>query len=159
MPMAIHNFSDSNKVGKEGERQVSEYLRSKGYKIIPATLQQQLTENWDIRIEKDGEVRLVEIKTEPKAEKTGNFFWEMTVDTEPGWTQNYKSNPLSISIVWFLPFSKVAYAINSKKLPVLEETIVATFPERTVHNTNYSATGFLVPVSFIASNAQVINIE
>ena len=157
--MTIHNFFDSNKVGKEGERQIAEYLSSKGYKIIPANLYQQLNENWDIRIERGDIVKLLEIKTEPKAEETGNFFWEMTVDTESGWTQNYKSNPLDITIVWFLPTSKIAYAINSNKLPALTEIIRATFPERTVHNTRFSATGFLVPVNFLASKAQVINVE
>jgi hypothetical protein len=146
-------------VGKQGEAEISEYFRSIGYKITPATLYQQLHENWDIKIEKDGEVNFIEVKTEPTAERTNNVFWEMQVGDKPGWTQKYTSNSLEVIIIWFLPVSKVFYAMSSKRLELISKIVENAFPIRTIQNKGFSAFGHLVPLSFLKTKTKQFNIE
>jgi hypothetical protein len=159
MTTKIHDYKDSVKVGTKGEDLISEYFQNRYFEVTRATKHQQLNEHWDLRIDK-GDVRyFIEVKTEPTAEKTRNFFWEVSVGNKVGWTKKYSEDTLDVWIVWLLPDSRVFYALPSSRLEWISKIVENAFPKRIVQNTSYTAEGYLVPISFIDTKATQYSLD
>lgn len=161
--MVTHNFQESNRKGKVGESILSAFFVSKGYEVELANLQQQKEEHWDLKLRKpDTTDRYVEVKTEYKAETTGNVFWEMEVNGKPGWTQLYDDSQLDVIVTWLLPESRTIYMLKAIRLAELTELIKYEFGDkkREVYNTSstgkadYIAWGYLVPLTFLSKYAK-----
>jgi hypothetical protein len=158
--VTIHNFTESNRKGKVGESILSAFFESKGYTVTPATLSQQKEEHWDLKLTKENiETKYIEVKTEYRAESTGNVFWEMDVNGKPGWTQLYSDSTLNIFLTWLLPVSRTVYILKANRLQELTEYIESEFKDkrREVYNTasttsgKHVSWGYLVPLSWLST--------
>jgi hypothetical protein len=161
--MTTHKFVESHVKGKVGESILSAFFVSKGYGVQLANLEQQKEEHWDLRLIKPETTdRYVEVKTEYKAETTGNVFWEMEVNGRRGWTQLYSNSELNVVIAWLLPTSRTTYLLKASRLAELTEVIKYEFGDkkREVYNTSstgkadYISWGYLVPLTFLSKYAK-----
>jgi len=128
--------------GNFGEKVVKEFFISKNYKVIPATLDQQIHESWDFRVigKKD---LLIEVKTDYMAAKTGNIFLETEVGDGLGFVKKIK------------PDSKIVFAFvfpQAHEIGFIAATTLLDFDLQKLHfrkfthkSNNYTAGGYLCP--------------
>jgi hypothetical protein len=160
--MVIHNFVTSNSKGKLGETLIKEYLQAKGWEVTDATRQQQLKKGIDFTVRKDGKSFALEVKTEYRAESTGNVFWEMEVDGKPGWTQKYKEGS-QVLICTLLPIKRIVYMYFSKSLPRITSYVEDNFQSTKKIITNqkgrsdktYLSWGYLLPLEHLSKFAKM----
>ena len=152
--MVIHNFIASNKVGLVGEQIVREYLESKHCTVTK--VEKNLP--YDFIVEGKDLFLYVEVKTDRKAEQTGNIFWETMVSNKPGWALKEVPHEVinDLLYIWVINdeliimprvyFDRISY----KDYPIVE-----------IKNNSSSgkilrAEGYKVPVSVIKEHSQVI---
>lgn len=144
----VHNFVDSKIRGDRGEEIVADYFSKKGYSIRFLTVPEQKELLYDLHLtRKDGKEFKIEVKTEFKAERTNNVFWETQVNGKPGWTQKYDENS-DVKIIWVLPYSRYFYIAHAKHL---KNFPYAQYPLVPVFNTGFKAEGHLVPLCDLKS--------
>lgn len=159
--MVIHNFASSNSKGKLGESVVKEYLQGKGWEVTDATRKEQLHKGIDFTVKKDGKSFTLEVKTEYRAESTGNVFWEMEVDGKPGWTQKYGKDS-HVVVCTLLPVKRIVYMYFSDSLPRITRYVEDNFQSTKKIITNrkgwsdklYLSWGYLLPLEHLSKFAK-----
>lgn len=128
--------------GNFGEKVVKDFFISKDYKIIPATLDQQINEGWDFRVigKKD---LLIEVKTDYMAAKTGNIFLETEVGEGLGFIRKIKPDS-KIVFAFVFPQSQQIGFIDAQMLLSIELEKLH-FRKFTHQSNNYTAGGYLCP--------------
>jgi hypothetical protein len=128
--------------GNFGEKIVKEFFISKKYEVIPATLAQQINENWDFRVigKKD---LLIEVKTDYAAAKTGNIFLETEVGDDLGFIRKIKPDSI-IVFAFVFPQSQQIGFIDAQMLLCIELEKLH-FRKFTHKSNNYTAGGYLLP--------------
>lgn len=151
----VHNFQESLVIGNEGEKKLTDYLTSLGYEVRKLTVPEQLEKLYDLECTKEtvnGKVSVqIEVKTERKAERTGNIFFETSVGTLPGWCLKYPEDS-KVFVTWYLPMSEVIYTLPARKLKLLD---YKKYPFREVLNETYIATGYLIPLTYLRKVCKV----
>lgn len=134
--------SKSFEKGNFGEKVVKDFFISKNYKVIPATLDQQINESWDFRVigKKD---LLIEVKTDYMAAKTGNIFLETEVGDGLGFIRKIKPDS-KIVFAFVFPQSQQIGFIDAQVLLCIELEKLH-FRKFTHKSNNYTAGGYLCP--------------
>lgn len=141
------------------------YFQGKGYTVTSASKVQQIQEGIDFILHKGDIEYQVEVKTEYRAESTGNVFWEMEVSGKPGWTQKYASDS-KVLICILLPVARQVYIFYAKSLPRITEYVKDNFEnsKRIISNSSgksnkiYTAWGYLLPLPHLAKFAKMYTI-
>ena len=154
--MKTHIFGSSRAVGAIGEQQVKAHLESNGCEVLQLTIEEEKYWGADFIVITPNLAQsyLLEVKTEPRAEQTGNFFFETSVGDKPGWCLKYKDKG-HVVICHVLPISREFIVYPAYRLQELEARL-DDFYERKVKNTNYFAVGRLVPVEIYKTFAKVV---
>jgi hypothetical protein len=139
----IHGFANSARVGRYGEEVVKAFLERCGRTVVPYTFADQLKGAADFRVD---DLFDLEIKTEPKAEITGNLFYEQEVDGKPGWCEKLLTLPPRW-IGHYLPGRGHLYLYDSACLITHIRPILSQFKQVTIRNPKYSAKGTPVPLT------------
>jgi hypothetical protein len=128
--------------GLVGEMRVSQFLESRGYSVKKLTDWEHREFGYDLHCQSPTHTLLVEVKTEHKADLTGNIFIEMEAHGKPGWF--FLDYPSEAFILWYLPISDTIYALPA---PRLAEIPVEACPKRTLHR--LGSEGHLVPLELM----------
>ena len=155
--MKTHYFKASRQVGNIGENQVKTYLEERGHELLKLSIPEEKKRCADFIVVSPGMEKVfdLEIKTEPRAEQTGNFFYETEVAGKPGWCRKYADKG-DVVICHVLPISRQFVFYRAKMLSIIEARL-DEFYERTIQNSGYVAKGKLVPVDIYKSFGRTIH--
>lgn len=78
------NFTNQNKIGKIGEAAVKDFLISKGYKVEDESNNRTVCHEGDLFTEFNGVKLKFEVKTDLKADQTGNLVIEYMTNLDKG---------------------------------------------------------------------------
>lgn len=153
----IHNFKDSYTVGKAGEDAVANYFISLGYEVsrVPKGLQKTLMYDLYVINRDKGKEFCIEVKTEHKAEETGNICYEIEVDGKPGWCLKY-SELSNVLILWYLPVRKHILVFPAKRLKDIE---YRRYRQVTVQNVGYIAKNHLIPLTDMYEVCKIVELS
>lgn len=153
----IHTFQASNAKGKIGESVIKEYFESLGYKVSNLSVKAQKEKLYDlecVREDNNPKQFQIEVKTELRAEDTGNIYYETIVGDKPGWCLKYPEDT-EVIIMWYLPISRQILCLPARKLKQID---YESFPYKTVWNPRYTAGGYVIPLTYMKERCKVITL-
>lgn len=156
MPV-IHTFSQSNAKGKIGESVITQYFESLDYEVTKLSVKEQKEKLYDlecVREDNNPKQFQIEVKTELRAEDTGNIYYETIVGDKPGWCLKY-SEDSKVIIMWYLPISNKVLCLPARKL---KEIDYEAYPYKTVWNPRYTAGGYVVPLTYMYERCKIIDL-
>lgn len=146
--MKTYNFQEQLKRGECAERRLDKHFRNHGYKVTPATRQQQRQGIDRVFVTSPRRKRLlVEYKADWTAAETGNVFIE-TISVKRngrqrrrGWAFTSKADWL----IYFFPEDDLAYCISFVHLRDVLDKWIAKYPAHSIPNERYTTHGIVVP--------------
>lgn len=147
----MYGFQTQRAKGLQGETMLDKIF-GRFFNIHRATATQQRSGIDRVMVGKEHRQTIhVEYKTDYAAASTGNAFIEVLCDGKPGWAHTSQAD----FIAYFVP-GKHAYIVRPATLRSHLAEWERRFENRTVTNAAYTATGMLVPLSFLADISEQI---
>ena len=146
-----YRFQTQRNRGYEGERMLDKVF-GKFFDVRRATATQQRQGIDRVMVGKEHKQTInVEYKTDYTAASSGNAFVEVSFDGRPGWAHTSQAD----FIAYFVP-GKHTYIVRPCALRTHLPDWEGRFEKRTVLNSGYTATGLIVPLSYLAEIADAI---
>jgi len=154
----VYEFDQQLRRGNDGEALLDAYLRAEfGYRIKPASRDQQRQGIDRLLFNDRGECRTVEYKTDTTAGRTGNLFIE-TVSGDAigrsGWAYTCSATWLFL----YVPNWGTVFVFQPIQLRALVRQWLNRYPVKAVANPDYYTYGVLVPRIVIAESAEFVSI-
>jgi hypothetical protein len=146
MVKTVHDFATKLAEGQDGESRLDDFFRNKGYRIRPASYDEQragIDRHFNNLL--TGACHTVEYKSDRVAGRTGNAFVEtVSVDREgiSGWAFRSRADYLIYCVVE----PETIYVLEMAMLRRVLPAWVKRYPVRVAHNRDYDTHGVLVPL-------------
>lgn len=140
-----YQFNTQFQIGLDGEKEIIAYLDNNWLCNVSTREEQRIGIDYWITNKKDNKVFSIEIKTDIKANKTGNAFIETVSvdrDNKAGWFYTSKANLL----FYFCKSPDILYIIDFARLRNQEEKW-SIYPKKKARNVSYNGEGILVPLT------------
>ena len=146
-----YRFQTQRNRGYAGEKMLDKVF-GKFFDVRRATATQQRNGIDRVMVGKEHKQTInVEYKTDYTAASSGNAFVEIAFDGRPGWAHTSQAD----FIAYFVP-GKHTYIVRPATLRTHLQEWEGRFEKRTVLNSGYTATGLIVPLSYLAEIAEAI---
>lgn len=153
-----HQFQKSKKIGDKAEQTIFEFF-SPNWEITRASVPlQKIGIDFLFKHKETGESYSIELKTDHRADQTGNVFIETeSTENQKGWAYTCKAD----LIFYYLPERSLIYSISPTKLRSLLPRWSRRYPTRAIPNQGrfekYTTRGLLVSLDEFERHATVIN--
>lgn len=151
-----YDFGDQNRLGKKGENLIRQHF-TKDWHITPSTMADQKRGiDFYFQHRLDGISCTVEVKTDSKAQKTGNGFFEIysALPNKKGWAHTCQAD----YFFYLLPQDRLIYVFRPSDFPRLLG-LWGKYPTRNIPNKSWTTQGHLVPLWEFEKHAkQVLSI-
>ena len=151
----MYKFEEQLKLGQDCEKEIYNYLRATGWKIKVADRDNQ-RKGIDCFVSSKDKHYAIEIKSDKKASKTGNAFFEtISVDNKniKGWAYTSQAD----YIFYYLPNDELIYIISPLWVKKNIKRLETVYPKRIIPNKGYNTVGVLVPLYILEQYAKVIS--
>lgn len=155
----LYDFQEQLKKGQTGESLIAAYF-SEQFEVIPATdAQQRQGIDFTFVDRRTGKSLTVQVKTDEKAEITGNAFLEtISVDKSGGCQQKQGWIFTSVAtwLLYYLPQTSKLYIFELDALRAKMPSFAKQYPTKTARNHNYNTHGICVPLKDLSELATKI---